>query len=513
MNGAEALIRTLVQAGVEVCFTNPGTSEMHFVAALDRAPGMRPVLGLFEGIVSGAADGYARMAEKPASTLLHLGPGLANGLANFHNARKARSPILSLVGDHALSHQGLDAPLSADVEGFAAPVSCWVRSARDPRRLAQEGAEALAAACRPPGGVATLVVPADVAWGEAGGPAAALPLPKRDTVAPARVAAAAAALRSGEPAALLMSGQALRAGALESAGRVAQATGARLFCDTFNARLERGAGRVAISPLPYFAESVVDTLDGTRHLVVVGTQAPVAFFAYPDKPGALTPAGCAVHVLADPAEDAPAALEALADELGARAPGRVERLAGTASPRGALDPASIGASLAELLPEGAIVSDESISASLALLPASRGARPHDWLFLTGGAIGQGIPLATGAAVACPGRKVVCLQADGSAMYTIQGLWTQAREGLDVTTVILANRSYAILQTELARVGAGEPGQRARDMLEIGRPDLDFVKLAAGMGVPASRVARAEDFHARFAEAMAEPGPTLIEAVY
>ncbi len=512
MNGAEALVRTLAQAGVDVCFTNPGTSEMHFVAALDRVPGMRPVLGLFEGVVSGAADGYARMAGRPASTLLHLGPGLANALANFHNARKARSPILNLVGDHALSHQRFDAPLSADVEAFARPVSCWVRSAREPERLAQDGADALAAACAPPGGVATLVVPADVAWGEAGAPVAAPALRKRDTVAPDRVATAARALRSGQPAALLMSGEALRQRALESAGRIVRSTGAGLFCDTFNARLERGAGRVPIAPLPYFAESAMETLAGTRHLVLVGTQAPVAFFAYPDKPGALTPAGCEVHVLATPAEDAPAALEALADELDARDPAAPEPLAEAAPPRGALDPASIGASLAGLLPEGAIVCDESITGSRAVLAASRGAPPHDWLFLTGGAIGQGIPLATGAAVACPDRKVVCLEGDGSAMYTIQGLWTQAREGLDVTTVILANRSYAILQIELARVGVAAPGQRARDMLEIGRPELDLVRVAEGLGVPASRVSTAEDFHARFAEAMAEPGPRLIEAV-
>ncbi len=513
MNGAEALIRTLVHAGIEVCFTNPGTSEMHFVAALDRVPGIRPVLGLFEGVVSGAADGYARMAGKPASTLLHLGPGLANGLANFHNARKARSPIVSLVGDHALSHQAFDAPLSADVEGFARPVSCWVRSARDPKQLARDGADALAAACRPPGGVATLVVPADVAWGDGGSPAGPPAPAKRETVAPERVGTAARALRSGEPAVLLMSGEALRTGPLEAAGRIAAASGARLFCDTFNARLERGAGRTPITPLPYFAESVMETLAGTRHLVVVGTQAPVAFFAYPDKPGALTPPGCEVVTLATPAEDAGAALQALADELGAREEPPREPRAPSAAPRGALEPASIGASLAALLPEGAIVSDESITAGLVLLTASRGAPPHDWLFLTGGAIGQGIPVATGAAVACPGRKVVCLEGDGSAMYTIQGLWTQAREGLDVTTVILANRSYAILQTELARVGAGAIGERARDMLEIGRPDLDLCAVASGMGVAASRVTTAEEFHARFAEAMAQPGPKLIEAVF
>jgi acetolactate synthase-1/2/3 large subunit len=514
MNGAEALVRTLVSAGVEVCFTNPGTSEMHFVAALDRVSGVRPILGLFEGVVSGAADGYGRMAERPAATLLHLGPGLANGLANFHNARKAHTPIVSLVGDHALRHQRYDAPLSSDVEALARCVSGWVRSARDARALAQDGADAVAAALAPPGQVATLIVPADIAWSEAGDPARAPAAPKRDTVAPGAVAEAAAALRSGEPAVLLMSGQALRARGLETATRIAASSGASLFCDTFNARLERGAGRPPIATLPYFAESAIDALDGMRHLVVVGTQPPVAFFAYPDQPSSLVPEGCTVHVLATPAEDANAALEALADEIGApAAAAAAPERATPPAPTGPLHPGAIGTSLAALLPEGAIVSEESITAAPALFAATRDAAPHDWLFLTGGAIGQGIPVATGAAVACSDRKVVCLEADGSAMYTIQGLWTQAREGLDVTTVIFANRRYAILEIELQRVGAGETGAGAREMLGIDRPDLDMVGLASGMGVPGTRATSAEAFHAQFAAAMAEPGPRLIEAVF
>lgn len=512
MNGAEALLRTLAGAGVEVCFTNPGTSEMHLVAALDRVEEIRPILALFEGVASGAADGYARMAGKPASTLLHLGPGLANGLANFHNARKAHTPLVSLVGEHARQHEGLDAPLSADVEAFARTVSGWVRTARDPQQVGRDAAEALQAARTPPGQVATLVIPADVAWSDGAEPAAAPAPPKRDTVAPAQVRAAAAALRSGEPAVILMSGQALRERGLATAGRIARAVGARLFCDTFNARLARGAGRPFIPSLPYFAEGVLDVLKDVRHLVLVGTQAPVAFFAYPGKPSRLTPEGCAVHPLASPADDAEAALEALADELGAsREALPLQERARPAAPVGTLDPAAIGASLAALLPEGAIVSDEAITGAAALLPATRGAAPHDWLGLTGGAIGQGLPLATGAAVACPDRPVVCLQADGSAMYTLQSLWTQAREGLDVTTVLLANRSYAILEIELARVGA-TPGPRARRALDIAPPALDFVALAQGMGVPALRVSTAEDFHARFAAALTEPGPHLIEAV-
>jgi acetolactate synthase-1/2/3 large subunit len=513
MNAAEALVRTLVQAGIEVCFANPGTSEMHFVAALDRVPGIRPVLGLFEGVVSGAADGYGRMAERPAATLLHLGPGLANAVANFHNAKKARTPIASLVGNHALRHLAYDAPLTADVEAIAKPVSAWLRTAREAAELPADGAALVAAAQEPPGGVATLVVPADVAWGEASGPAPALPAHKPETAPPVLVRAAARALRSGEPAVLLLAGPALREGPLAIAGGIARASGARLFCNTFNARLARGAGRVAVPPLPYFAEAALEALRGVRHMVLVGAAPPVAFFAYPGRPSVLTPEGCAVHPLASPAQDAGAALEALSDELGARAAAPIaSERSHPEPPRGALTPAAVGTSVAALLPEHAVVVDEAITASQALLGATVGAAPHEWLGLTGGAIGQGLPLATGAAIACPGRRVVCLEADGSALYTIQSLWTQAREGLDVVTVVLANRSYAILQIELARMGAGPPGPRARDVLELARPGLDFVRIAEGFGVPAARAITAEELHARLAEALAEPGPRLVEAV-
>jgi len=510
MNGAESLVETLVGGGVEVCFTNPGTSEMHFVAALDRFPAMRSILTLFEGVASGAADGYGRMAGKPAATLLHTGPGLANGLANFHNARKARTPVVSIVGDHAIRHRQYDAPLSADVEAFARPVSGWLRSASDARSVAADGAAALAAAMEPPGRIATLILPADCAWNEADGPAAPPSFPGRAEVAPETVDEVAAALRSREPAVILMTGQALLERGLETASRIAGATGARLLSQTFNARVQRGAGRVPIDSLPYFAEAAVDTLAGVRHLILVGAQPPVSFFAYPDAPSWLTPEGCAIHTLAKPEEDAEGALAALADELGAAAqPPALQAPSRAQPPTGALTAEAVHRSIAALLPENAIVSDEGITGGFGMLHLSRGAAPHDWLQLTGGAIGQGLPLATGAAVACPDRKVICLEGDGSAMYTIQALWTQAREGLDVTSVIFANRSYAILEVELARVGA-QPGPRARSNYFIGEPDLDFVALARGLGVCAARVTSADEFNQRFAAAMQTPGPHLIE---
>lgn len=512
MTGADRVIETLARGGVDVCFTNPGTTELPLVAAFDRVAGVRPVLCLFEGVVAGAADGHARMRDAPAATLLHTGPGLANGLANFHNARKAHTPLVSLVGDHSQAHRGYDAPLSADVEAFAAPVSAWVRSAKSADALARDTADALAAACTPPGGVATLVIPANCAW-EPAGPAAlpAAPVPRR---APEReaVRAAAEVLRGGERCALLLGGRALRGAALADAGRIAAARGARLLRPTFSARVERGAGRVPLEPLPYFAEDALAALAATRHLVLIGAPAPVAFFGTPDRPSSLVPGGCNVWAVCPPEGDAEAALAALVDELGAaRARPRVAEREPPAAPVGALTPEAIHRSLAALMPEQAIVSDEAISGGFGMLPHTRGAAPHDWLQLTGGAIGQGLPLATGAAAACPDRKVICLEADGSAMYTIQSLWTQAREGLDVTTVIFANRSYAILEREFERVGA-EPGPRARDQVEIDRPALDFAALARGHGVPAVRAETAAGFHEALAAALDEPGPRLVEAV-
>ena len=512
MNGAESLARTLAGAGVEVCFANPGTSEMHFVAALDRVGGLRCVLGLFEGVVTGAADGYGRMAEKPASTLLHLGPGLANGLANVHNAKRADTPMVNVVGDHATYHKRYDAPLASDVEGVARPFSHWVRTSTDSRSVAGDGAAAVAAALAPPGRISTLILPADVSWNEADGPAPLPPVEERAAAAPEAIAAAARALRSDEPTVLFLSGPALREPGLTLAGRIAASTGARLVAQTLNARTERGAGRVAVEFLPYPVDEALSALAGTSRLLLVGSKAPVAFFAYPGKPSELRPEGCEVITVATPAEDVAGALEALADELGATQRAPVQALE-TPPPGGS--PLSFGtaaAVVAALLPEGAVVVDEALTGAAAFISGTRGAAPHDYLQVTGGAIGIGPPLATGAAIACPDRKVVCLQADGSAMYTVQALWTQAREGLDVTTVILDNRSYAILKGELANVGAGDAGRKAHDMMELDRPALDWVALARGMGVEAGRATTAEEFDRQLEAGLRSEGPYLIDLV-
>jgi acetolactate synthase-1/2/3 large subunit len=511
MNGAQAVIRTLVGSGVDVCFSNPGTSEMHLVAALDAVPAMRGVLCLFEGVATGAADGYGRMTGGPATALLHLGPGLANGLANLHNARRAGTPLLAVVGDHATYHKRFDAPLESDIDALAGSVSAWVRRPARSADAAADAAGAVAAALAPPGGVATLILPADVSWSEGGEPAAARRAAGPAAVADDVIGAAAAAVRSGEPSVILLGGAGVRRAGLEAASRVAAATGARLMCETFPARHERGAGIPAVDRLAYLAEFAIAQLAGTRHLILAGARAPVSFFAYPGQPSSLVPGYCQVHVLAGRGDDVCGALASLADLAapgGRPLPQQPQR---PGLPDGELTGESAAAVIGALLPEDAIVADEANTSGLWLQAATAGTPPHDWLTLTGGAIGQGLPLAAGAAIACPGRSVLALEADGSAMYTISALWTHAREGLDVTTVIFNNRSYAILGMELGRVAA-TAGDAARSLLDLSRPDLDFVALAAGMGVPAARAATAGEFAAQLRRALGEPGPHLIEAV-
>ena len=514
MNGAESLVRTLVAGGVNVCFTNPGTSEMHFVAALDKVEGMRCVLGLFEGVVTGAADGYYRMARNPASTLLHLGPGLANGLANLHNAKKAGSGVVNIVGEHATYHIKHDAPLTSDIEGIARPVSHWVKTSPSSRTVARDGASAIQAARQAPGQIATLILPADTAWNEADGIAMTPETLPAGRVARETVVESARALTQGANALLLLSGAGLLERSLHWAGRIAAKTGCRVLAAGFNARVQRGAGRVQVNRVPYVVELALDTLKDVRHIVLAGAKYPVSFFAYPDKPSVLAPEGCASTRLAGVEDDIEHALEALAAELGATAtpPLFLAPSMRPELPTGRVTPKGIGAVLGALLPEQAIVVDESVSTGRGLFPLTAGAPPHDWLNNMGGSIGFGLPVAVGAAIACPDRKVITLEGDGSGMYTLQALWTMAREGLNVTIVVLANRSYAILRGEFANVGAGAPGQKATDMMSLERPNLDWVALAKGHGVEAGRANDLEELAREFKRALAVQGPYLIELV-
>ena len=512
-NGAQALIRTLVDAGVTTCFTNPGTSEMHFVAALDSVPDMRAVLALFEGVATGAADGYARMADAPGATLLHLGPGLGNGLANLHNARRAKVPIVNIVGDHATYHAQYDAPLQSDIETVARNVSTWVRTSKSTAELTRDAVDAIVAAKGPPGQVATLILPADVSWGEGAESAAPPALAAPPAASQEVLEAVARTLRDGGRTAILLGGKALRERGLIAAGRIAAATGTKLFVEVFPTRLERGAGLPVMERLAYAPEFASIQLDGLRHLILVDAKRPASFFAYPGKRSNLVPDGCEVHELAAPTVDVLGSLEALVEALGAAdARPHLQQPSRPTRPAGPLTAEKVCAALGAILPEGAIVSDEAVTSGMTL-PANTGGVPrHDWLTLTGGAIGQGLPVAVGAAVACPDRPVFALEADGSALYTIQSLWTMAREELDITVVIFNNRSYGILNVELARVGAHGAGRKAKSQLDLSEPALDFVQIGTGFGVSSRRVETAEQLTDALARAIPEPGPHLIEAV-
>jgi len=514
MNGAESLVRTLLNGDVNVCFANPGTSEMHFVSALDRVEGVRCILGLFEGVVTGAADGYYRMAGKPAATLLHLGPGLGNGLANLHNAKKARSGIVNIVGEHASYHIKHDAPLTADIEGVARPMSDWVLTSRSSSAVAADGALAVEAARKAPGQIATLILPADTAWGDAEGPANVKAAAPRERVPDSAIADGVSALKSGATAAILLGGAALRGKALEYAARISAKTGCTLISEYNNARMERGAGRAVVKQLPFVVDNALAMLKDVRQLVLVGGKSPVSFFAYPGKPSVLVPEGCQVTRVAGVEADLEGALEAMADALGARdTPPRVNAAAYDLALRtGKVTLDGLGALFNALIPEHAVIIDEAVTSGRAFTGATLGARPHDWLNIMGGSIGWGLAAAVGAAIAAPDRKVIAFEGDGSALYTQQALWTMARENLDVTVVIFANRAYKILLGELTNVGAAAAGHNATAMLTLDNPALDWVSLAKGFGVAAGRATTLDELAVQFKRGLATPGPYLVELV-
>ena len=513
MNGAESLINALAEHGVDACFANPGTSEMQLVAALDKQPNIRAVLCLFEGVVTGAADGYGRMADKPALNLLHLGPGFANGMANLHNAQRAGSPVLNMVGDHATDHLQHDAPLTSDIKGMATPVSHSFRVSDSAAGLAQTGLDALADCLNYNGSISTFVVPADHAWTDINETQSELPERSQAAISDTTITEIAAQLQSASNSCLFLGGRSLREEALHHAGRIAAATGCRLVTETFFARQARGVGRVATERLAYFGEAATEQLAGTDLMVMAGTKAPVSFFAYPDKPSVLAPQSATQCTLVDRDGDALDALKRLADHLEApTAPVIVAEPADYPLVDGAIDATELGKVIANRLPEHAVVCDEGATNGLGAFLLTANAPPHDWLTLTGGAIGQGLPLAIGAAIACPEQKVIALEADGSGMYTVQALWTMVREQLDITVVLLNNRSYAILNIELSRVGVEHPGPTALSLLDLSNPNLEWTDIARGMGMQALKVETVAELDEAFAEAMAQRGPCLIEVM-
>lgn len=512
MNGANALVGTLADTGIEVCFANPGTSEMHFLAALE-TPRIKSVLCLFEGVCTGAADGWYRMRDKPACTLLHLGPGLANGLANIHNARRASSGMVNIVGEHSASHLRYDPPLMSDIEGLARPLSHWVRRAESAQSIAWDTATAVAKASEHPGRIATLILPGDTAWQDASASVTpSIAAKPRKAPDPARIEAVAKVLRSGEPTLMILANKAARTAPLELAGKVAAGTGCRLGSQFFTTRIERGAGRVSLERIPYAVPAAMEFLKDFKHIITVETREPVAFFAYPDKPSLMKAPDAIVHTLVEPDEDSALGLEMLVNALGlGSASPQLQVAAERISPSGKLDPISIAHALCAGIPENAIVVDESLTSGRESMSYTLGALPHDMINNLGGSIGYSPPVATGAAMACPDRRTICLVGDGSAMYTIQSLWTQAREQLPVTTVVFANNSYNILKTEYSNMGAGPaPTERALTMIDIDRPTIDWLAMGKSMGVPGVRVGTAEDLARALLNANGEAGPRLIE---
>ncbi len=511
MTGAEALVATLADHGVTACFANPGTSEMHLVTALDKETRIRSVLCLFEGIATGAADGFARVSGMPAMTLLHLGAGYLNAGANIHNAKRANTPMINVIGDHAVDHIKYDAPLTSDIIGLAGPNSLWIKAAKAVESTGKLASEAWAASFGPQPGPVSLILNADSAWNDGGVIGDKSARPEFHAVSDDRIEAAAAAIKTAAKPVILMNGTALGEDGLAAAARLS-AFGVRMMTDTFYPIMARGAGRFTPDRMQYFAEGAMADLDGTDLMIFAGTNKPVAFFSYPGKPSVLVPEGCQTLSLGGGDTDSAATLAALADALGATASTPAPVLSLPEAPTGALDAAKVGESIARHLPENAIVSDDGVSNSLMTFLATTAARPHDWMMLTGGAIGQGMPLALGAAIAAPDRKVLCLSGDGAGMYTNQALWSMAREQADVVTIVFVNHSYRILNIELARTGAGNPGPTARNMLHLDGPEIDWVRLSESMGVPAQQVTTAEELDAALAEAFAEPGPRLIAAV-
>lgn len=512
MNGAEILVRTLLKGEVNVCFANPGTSEMHFLAALDKADGMRCIPALFEGVATGAADGYYRIARKPACTLLHLGPGLGNGLSNLHNAKKAASGIVNIVGQHAIRHLAYESPLTSDIEGLARTVSGWVRTTASAATVSEDAASAITAASARPATIATLMLSADAAWSTGsekivtGAPASRPAFDAEAVEAVARLIAA-----EGRSTLILVGNDGLHTDAVAALAAISGKYGCRVMAQCANVSVSRGAGRYPLSRLPYIVDNAVALLKRFKHVILIDSAEPVAFFTYPDKPSKLCGVGTSVHQMTTSGEDSVAAAIALAESLGASAGDIVwPEVPAKAAVTGQLTPETIAAVIARGIPENGIVVDEALTGGRALYPATASSAPHDWLQNTGGSIGFALPAALGAAVAGCGRRVFAISGDGSAAYTFQALWTYAREGLNVTTIILANNSYEILKGEYAKVGAGEPKFRAKELLDIGKPQIDWTRIAGGLGVAASSVSSAEDFDRKLQIAARETGPSLIE---
>lgn len=509
MTGAEAVIQTAAAAGIRICFANPGTTELSLVQALDRCPEIHSVLAVFEGVCTGAADGYTRISGQPALALLHLGPGLANGLANLHNARKAYTPVVSIVGEHATWHIAANAPLTSDIATLARPMSKFVNTVSRPESAAADMAEAIVQATRFPSGPATLILPGDIQWAEVETKPVPPQIPPPDPPSTADIDRVARALHTGT-AAIILGGTALRAPGLRAAERISRATGCRILAPTFPPVQDRGAGLLSPDKIPYPPEPARQLLAPYQTVILAGAGEPVAFFGYPSSRSGLCAEGANILSLCNPTVDPSSALIALADALGAPPERPVPMVPRPEASRGPLTPLHMCQAVAAAQPENLIVMDEGATAGFAYYGFSAGAPPFTYMTLTGGSIGQGLPCAVGAAAAEPHKRVICLEGDGSSLYTIQSLWTMAREKQNVTTVICKNRAYSILRWEMERARA-VPGPASLALTGLDNPEFNFVKLAEGFGVEARAAYTAEDLNDALRYSFKTLGPMLIEA--
>lgn len=516
MNGAQALFKALVQAGLDTCFANPGTSEMQLVYEIGLTPGVRAVLCLQENTVTGAADGYARMKGKPAFTLLHVGSGFANGIANLHNAGRANTAMVNIVGANATYHQPRFPEhelINGRIIDLARTVSHWAHEARSASDLAVLGGLATRYAQLGSGKICTVVAPTNCHWDPAMAPAGLPASIETLKVSPETIDQVASALSDGKKTGMVLGSSLLHGSGLELAGRIAAKTGVTLFGETFPSRLARGEGRVPVKLIPYLLEMALNDLANYERLILAGALSPVATFAYRDKPVLKIPETCQVITLATVDHDLLAALGDLTEAVNAPTkPAQLMTRSEALPPTGVLTAEAIGKSLCALMPENSILVDEGATNGQAIFNLTEGARAHDYLSaVCGGAIGGGLPLALGASVACPDRKTIALQADGSGMYTVQALWSMARENADVIVIVLRNDDYAILEVELARVREGEANSRMQSMMNLKNPSLDWVKIAEGLGVPAVSATTAEEFYRLLESALRKKGPYLIEA--
>ena len=513
-NGSQALFKTLLDSGIDVCFANPGTSEMQLVYEMGTTDGFRPVLCLQENVVTGAADGYYRIVGKPAFAMLHLGVGVANGLCSMHNARKAGSGMVALCGAGAdYHHHDVEITFLRPIADLATPVADWVRTSKSADDLAVAGSEAVQVART--GKVATLITPANHHWELTPIEVKAQEPTSPPAVSDETIDKAVELLKNGKSTAVMLGGLAVAEGQ-EIAGKIAVASGAKLLCETMCAKLPRGAGSVVVTQIPYIPEMARTVLAEFEQVIMVGGRRPMASLAYEGASLSKVPESCEMHYLVTDELDVLGALDSLCAKLGAgdiTDVDRYEAAADTADPTGELSPEAVAQCLTMLIPENAIVSDESATMGMQMFSMTQNAKPHDWLMSpNGGGIGHGLPVALGAAVAGNGRKVLALQADGCGMYTPQALWSIARENLNVTIVILKNDRYGILEVELARVRESAANDKMMSMLEIDKPSIDWVQIAGGMGIPATSATTAEEFYQQLSEAMAHKGPRLVEAV-